>query len=162
MIPTDDKGLVPSAAVRGCVVFGQMDGVRVCAPVANARGCRRNATDVQRKRWHRIRDEQLAGFCFRRRRFFGKYVSDFICLEAKWGIELVGAQHVEQIPGDEIRSTFLRRENLSVPCFWRDEVREGQNGVLERILEKLQGSSRIAPPQTSLLRGRKHNSEVVE
>jgi hypothetical protein len=34
--------------------------------------------------------------------------------------------------------------------------------VLERILEKLQGSSRIAPPQTSLLRGRKHNSEVVE
>ena len=101
--------------------------------VAAARKLRRTSTDVERKLWHRIRDKQLADFRFRRQRPIGKYIVDFICLEAKLIVELDGGQHANDVAYDERRTAFLRSLGYRVLRIWNNEVIENLDGVLERL-----------------------------
>ena len=105
--------------------------------VAAARKLRRTSTDVERKLWHRIRDKQMDNFRFRRQRPIGKYIVDFICLDAKLIIELDGGQHAENGAYDDKRTAFLVSLGYRVLRFWNNEVIENIDGVLERLGDEL-------------------------
>ncbi len=129
--------------------------------VAAARKLRRTSTDVERKLWHRIRDKQLADFRFRRQRPIGKYIVDFICLEAKLIVELDGGQHADSVVNDEKRTAFLLSLGYCVLRFWNNEVLENMDGVLERLRENLL-RSRANPTLTLPLAGEGTGSANAE
>ena len=109
--------------------------------VAAARKMRRTSTDVERELWHRIRDKQIDNFRFRRQRPIGKYIVDFICLDAKLIIELDGGQHANDVAYDERRTAFLRSLGYRVLRIWNNEVTENLDGVLERLRGELLGAN---------------------
>jgi very-short-patch-repair endonuclease len=108
-------------------------GMGVRKAVQRARELRRNPTDTERKLWHRIRDKQIENFRFRRQRPIGKYIVDFICLEANLVIELDGGQHVEQQQYDAERTKYLTAQGLHVLRYWNNDVMQNIEGVLEDI-----------------------------
>ena len=100
----------------------------------NARDLRRSPTDAERALWQHLRHRQLAGLKFRRQHPIGRYVVDFVCLEAGLVIELDGGQHAERKDEDEQRTTWLEGRGYRVLRFWNTEVFENLEGVLEVIL----------------------------
>ena len=115
----------------------KLSGKRVRSTVAAARKLRRNMSDVEQTLWNRIRDKQIEEFRFRRQRPMGRYVVDFVCLDAKLIVELDGGQHADQIEADKMRTEFLEALGFAVMRFWNNEVIENIDGVLERIREQL-------------------------
>jgi len=79
----------------------------------------------------------LNGFKFRRQRSIGRYVCDFVCLEAAVVIELDGSQHVAQMPDDEQRDAFLKSNGFRVLRFWNGSVISEPEAVVRTILEAL-------------------------
>jgi very-short-patch-repair endonuclease len=108
-------------------------GMGVRKAVQRARELRRNPTDTERKLWHHIRDKQIENFRFRRQRPIGKYIVDFICLEANLVIELDGGQHAEQLQYDAARTKYLTAQGLHVLRYWNNDVVQNIEGVLEDI-----------------------------
>jgi len=121
--------------------------------VAKARKLRRNSTDVERKFWHRIRDKQIDEYRFRRQRPIGRYIVDFICLEARLIVELDGGQHAEDAAYDQRRTAFLESLGYRVLRFWNNEVIENMTGVLERLRETLLETQAPTPPSALPLAG---------
>ena len=99
-----------------------------------ARDMRSHPTDVERALWWRLRDRKLGGLKFRRQRPEGRYVADFVCLEARLIVELDGAQHIASRLADHHRSEDLQRIGFAVIRFSNDEVRMDIDTVCERIL----------------------------
>jgi very-short-patch-repair endonuclease len=108
-------------------------GMGVRKAVQRARELRRNPTDTERKLWHHIRDKQMENFRFRRQRPIGKYIVDFICLEANLVIELDGGQHADQQQYDAERTKYLTSQGLHVLRYWNNDVMQNIEGVLEDI-----------------------------
>ena len=128
-----NDGVLPAASPAPQESVGK--GVRRI--VAAARKLRRTSTDVERKLWHRIRDKQIDNFRFRRQRPIGKYIVDFICLDAKLIVELDGGQHAEYVAYDDKRTAFLGSLGYRVLRFSNNEVIENIDGVLERLGDEL-------------------------
>jgi very-short-patch-repair endonuclease len=100
---------------------------------------RNNATEAERRLWRHLRRRQLNGFKFRRQRAIGRYVCDFVCLEAGLVVELDGSQHLAQAPYDGNRDAFLRSRGLRVLRFWNGAVVSDPDAVVETILQALDG-----------------------
>jgi len=130
----------PSPATRGMV------GMGVRSVVAAARKLRRSSTEVERILWYRIRDKQIEDFRFRRQRPIGKYIVDFVCLDAMLIIEVDGGQHADAVLADAARTRFLESLGYRVLRFWNNEVIENLEGVLERIREALLQPAKSNPP----------------
>ena len=94
---------------------------------------RSHPTSVERALWWRLRDRKLGGFKFRRQRPEGRYIADFVCLEAKLIVELDGVQHEGSI-GDRHRTTDLSRMGFDVIRFSNEEVQRDIDAVCGRIL----------------------------
>jgi very-short-patch-repair endonuclease len=92
---------------------------------------RRDATDVERKLWLALRDRRLDGFKFRRQATIGRYIVDFLCIEARLIVELDGGQHSVEI--DASRTAFLEGRGYRVIRFWNTDVVETFEGVVETI-----------------------------
>jgi len=101
----------------------------------NARGLRRQQTDVERKLWARLRARQIFGLKFRRQHPIGNYIVDFCCLEKKLVIELDGSQHAWDVEADRRRSQVLMDSGYRVLRFWNNELIENLDGVLQRICD---------------------------
>lgn len=102
-----------------------------------ARHLRNNATEAERRLWQHLRRRQLNGFKFRRQRTVGRYVCDFVCLEAAVVIELDGSQHVNEAPYDDQRDAFLRSNGFRIMRFWNGLVFSEPDAVVQTILEAL-------------------------
>src|SRR5258708_6384314 len=102
-----------------------------------SRHLRNNATEAERRLWQHLRRRQLNGFKFRRQRPIGRYVCDFVCLEAYVVVELDGSQHVMQAHYDEQRDAFLRSSGYRVLRFWNGVVFSEPEAVVRTILEAL-------------------------
>jgi very-short-patch-repair endonuclease len=125
------------------------------AIVANARYLRRNMTDAEQAVWRVVRDKQLQGYRFRRQRPMGKYIADFVCLEAKLVIEVDGGQHADHADYDAARTAFLVKLGFRVLRFWNNDVLQNLGGVTETILTNLTGPPQGSQPHPNppLLRG---------
>jgi very-short-patch-repair endonuclease len=141
----------PSPAKRGKA------GMGVRKIVQRARELRRNPTDTERKLWHHIRDKQIENYRFRRQRPIGKYIVDFICLEANLVIELDGGQHADQQQYDAERTKYLTAQGLHVLRYWNNDVMQNIEGVLEDILAAL---LQRTPSQPSPRKGKEQTVSI--
>ncbi|MBN9086850.1 MAG: DUF559 domain-containing protein [Reyranella sp.] len=82
-----------------------------------AQELRNTATEAEKLLWRHLRGRQLNGFKFRRQHPMGKYVCDFVCLEAGLIVELDGSQHVIDAPYDARRDAYLRQHGYRVLRF---------------------------------------------
>jgi very-short-patch-repair endonuclease len=84
---------------------------------------------------------QLKGFQFYRQRIIGDYIVDFFCHRAKLVIEVDGGQHYsdEMAQTDRKRDEYLQNHGLRVLRFTDTEVLNNIEGVIERILENMEG-----------------------
>ena len=102
-----------------------------------ARTMRAAPTDAEHRLWQHLRVWRLPAFKFRRQQPLGKYIVDFVCLEARLIVELDGGQHSESV-SDIARDAWLRSQGFVVLRFWNNDVFENLAGVVERILVQLQ------------------------
>ena len=92
---------------------------------------RRDATNAEKMIWHILRNRQLAGAKFRRQATLGRYVVDFLCVEAKLVVELDGGQHDAET--DAQRTRWLEAQGYRVMRFWNNDVIENLEGVADTI-----------------------------
>ena len=90
-------------------------------------------TDAETRLWQELRDRRLDGIKFRRQMPVGKYVADFVCVEAGLIVELDGSQHAES-ETDSIRGAELKARGFRVLRFWNDDVLKDLNGVCDTII----------------------------
>ena len=102
-----------------------------------AQDLRNNATEAERRLWSRLRRRQLGGFKFRRQHPIGRFVGDFVCLEAAIVVEIDGSQHVLDAPYDANRDAVLRSTGFRILRFWNGDVLSRTDSVIETIFEAL-------------------------
>jgi len=114
---------------------------------ARARDLRAQATDAERKLWHRLRELKQIGHHFRRQALFENYFLDFVEHGAKLVIELDGNQHgmTDRAHRDAARDAFLRSRGYAVLRFWNYELNDDLDRVVEAILRELR--ARRPPPE---------------
>jgi len=103
-----------------------------------ARQLRNQSTDAERLLWRHLRRQQLGGFRFRRQFPVGRYIADFMCVEAALVIELDGGQHNDQSMRDRYRDAVIEGKGCRVLRFWNNQVFEETEAVLEVILKELE------------------------
>lgn len=108
-----------------------------------SRELRSNMTDTERALWSRLRRKQPKGYQFYRQKIIGNYIVDFYCPKAGLVIEVDGAQHYseEMLEADKQRDDYLRGNALTVMRFSNLDVRKNLDGVVERVLERLESPS---------------------
>ena len=90
-------------------------------------------TESEGRLWQELRDRRLDGIKFRRQMPVGKYVADFVCVEAGLIIEIDGSQHADS-ESDSIRGAELKARGFRVLRFWNDDVLKDLNGVCDTII----------------------------
>ncbi|MFZ4504573.1 MAG: endonuclease domain-containing protein, partial [Methylovulum sp.] len=107
-----------------------------------AQEMRHAPTETEARMWYFLRNRRLGGWKFRRQHPLGKYIADFICVDARLVIELDGGQHADLFAqqGDEERSAFLAERGLRVLRFWNNDFLQQTETVLEQILLALDES----------------------
>jgi very-short-patch-repair endonuclease len=105
-------------------------------------------TEAEKRIWFRLRAHRLNGASFRRQFPIGSYIIDFACLDARLIVEIDGGQHGES-QRDRVRDAWLASKGFTILRFWNNDVLSNTNGVIERIVEALNGSS---PPSLTLPR----------
>jgi very-short-patch-repair endonuclease len=119
--------------------------------LSRSRQLRQNMTDAEKKLWRGLRKNQIYEQKFRRQFPIGKYIVDFICLEARLIVEVDGGQHQDQRKYDEKRDAWLKGQNFNVLRFWNNDVLENFEGVMAIIMNTLEPSA--PPSQPSPARG---------
>ena len=109
-----------------------------------ARELHKNPTTAEQTLWKHLRLRQIDGHKFRRQQPIGRYIVDFVCLEAKLIVELDGAQHAHQATYDSLRTEWLEGQGFKVLRFWNNHVLAEVEVVKEVILEAL--ASEKEPP----------------
>jgi len=110
-----------------------------------SRELRTNMTDAERRLWSKIRRKQIMGRPFYRQKPVGNYIVDFYCPSAKLIIEVDGGHHCqdEHRDYDRGRDDFLRRLGFEVLRFSNLDVLKNIEGVVEKIMEKVEESPSI-------------------
>jgi very-short-patch-repair endonuclease len=125
---------------------GKGEGVMKIVLTDSARSLRHRSTDAERKLWSRLRDRRLMGFKFKRQAPRGRYVVDFLCVDAGVVVEVDGSQHgTHRSQADQRRTAELERSGLTVLRFWNNEVLTNLDGVLTLIAESLSQRSSPSP-----------------
>jgi very-short-patch-repair endonuclease len=107
----------------------------------NPKRLRKNSTDAEQRLWRELRSRQLAGYKFRRQQSLGRFIVDFVCLEARLVVEVDGGQHnqEQQRADDAERSAWLQKEGFRVLRFWDGEVLKQLDAVKKVIGKALEG-----------------------
>ena len=100
-----------------------------------ARKLRSNSTEAEKYLWYVLRLKNL-GVKFRRQAVIGLYIVDFVCFERKLIIEIDGGQHAYS-QRDEVRDEWFSGQGFKILRFWNDEVFRNWDGVMEKIVERL-------------------------
>ncbi len=115
------------------------------------RELRRTQTEAEKVLWQKLRNRQMNGLKFFRQYSVGAYILDFYCPQVRYGIELDGAQHTEQVnvSYDMERSNQLGGLNINVVRFWNHDVLNQLDKVMSEIRscissEQAQGESPLA------------------
>ncbi len=103
------------------------------------RELRRSQTEVEKILWQRLRNRQMDGLKFFRQYSVGAYILDFYCPQAKYGIELDGAQHAESVNSryDMERSNQLGGLNINIIRFLNSDVLNQLDKVISEIRSRI-------------------------
>ena len=102
-----------------------------------ARQLRKDSSDAENYLWHRLRNNNLQGYKFRRQYPIPPYIVDFICIKRKLIIELDGGQHMDQTSYDNKRAIFLHSKGYKILRFWNVEIFTETENVINAILNAL-------------------------
>jgi very-short-patch-repair endonuclease len=102
-------------------------------------------TEAERRLWRNLCQRQMEGYKFRRQHPLGRYVLDFVCLEARVVVEVDGGQHVERSEYDRVRADWLEQRGFRLLRFWNDEVLNHTDAVRGVILQALVSCPRPPP-----------------
>ncbi|MEI9429106.1 endonuclease domain-containing protein [Mesorhizobium sp. Cs1299R1N3] len=105
-----------------------------------ARSLRRAMTEAEDRLWQELRDRRLDGIKFRRQAPFGKYIADFVCIEAGLIIEIDGSQHADS-DSDRSRDADLKARGFRILRFWNDDVLRDMNAVCDTIIAYVRDTS---------------------
>lgn len=97
-------------------------------------------TEAEDRLWHELRGRRLNQIKFRRQVPLGRYIADFVCLEAGLIIEIDGSQHAES-ESDRNRDAELKARGFRVLRFWNDDVLKDMNAVCDTIIAYVQDTS---------------------
>ncbi len=100
---------------------------------AAARDMRGHPVDVEKALWWRLRGRKLGGLKFRRQHPVGRFIADFVCLEAGLIVELDGKQHQGSV-SDVVRTDELKGLGFDVMRFENDRLRMDIDAVCDEIL----------------------------
>ncbi len=116
--------------------------------ITQARRFRRDATDVEKRLWWKLRELNEQGCHFRRQAPFRAYVLDFVEPHKGLVIELDGGQHdePEQHAHDLRRDRFLASQGYRTLRFRNLDVLDNIDGVMEQIIKELDVSQHRPPP----------------
>jgi crossover junction endodeoxyribonuclease RuvC len=121
--------------------------------VDRARRLRKDATEVEKLLWSKLRRNQL-GAPFRRQEPILGFTVDFVCHDHRLIIELDGGQHAERADQDARRTAVLQQAGFRVLRFWNNEVNENLEGILETVLARMTETASLRrPPPQPLPRG---------
>lgn len=95
-------------------------------------------TFSEQQLWKSLRKCQLSGYRFRRQMVLGRYIADFVCLEARLVIELDGNHHCGQQGYDRERDNWMQQQQFQVLRFWNHEILNNRQAVLQQIHDALQ------------------------
>ena len=101
---------------------------------------RRELTEAEAKLWHELRDRRLNRIKFRRQVPIGRYVADFLCVEARLVVEIDGIQHAAS-GYDIVRSSELKARGFRVLRFWNDDVLRDMSSVCDTIIAYVRDES---------------------
>ena len=100
-----------------------------------------------------MRNRQIDGCKFRFQHSLGRYVADFVCLEAMLIVGIDGGQHGEA--ADATRTAHLQAQGFEVIRFWNNDVLTNLEGVMTILRSALRTGSRRRPsPNPSRESGR--------
>jgi len=119
----------------------------------NSRSLRRELTDAEQLLWHHLRLRQMGGCKFRHQHPLGRYILDFVCLEAALVVEVDGGQHAENTERDQVRTEWLEQQKLRVLRFWNNDVLKDIESVKQVIWNALGKVGTEPPSQPSPLKG---------
>ena len=111
-----------------------------------SRNLRASMTNAERKLWRALRLRQLDSLRFRRQFAIGRYIVDFVCLEARIIVELDGGQHDAQRNYDAARDRWLTEQGFQVIRIWNNAVTQNVAGVAEAILRAVRHPHPVLPP----------------
>ncbi|MGN6153211.1 MAG: endonuclease domain-containing protein [Lysobacteraceae bacterium] len=106
-------------------------------PRHHERTLRRQQTDAERALWQYVRDRRLLDRKFRRQHAIGRFVADFVCLEARLIVEVDGSQHLDRAAYDDARTRWLETQGFRVIRFRNDDVLLRMDDVLTAIVAAL-------------------------
>lgn len=90
-------------------------------------------TEAEGRLWQELRDRRLDGIKFRRQVPFGRFIADFVCIEAGLIIEVDGSQHADS-DSDRSRDAELKVRGFRVLRLWNDDVLRDMNAVCDTII----------------------------
>jgi len=111
-----------------------------------ARRLRGNSTEAEKRLWSVLRRRGLEGARFRRQVPLGRYIVDFLCLDARLVVEVDGGQHAIEAERDAERTGWLESQGFRVLRVWNNEVLENLDGVADIIAAALRATPLPAPP----------------
>ncbi len=100
---------------------------------AACREFRRELTPAESAFWERVRAGRFLGWKWRREHPIGRYVVDFVCIQARIVVELDGPVHEAQRERDAGRDAFLTDLGLRVVRWSNDDFLSDPDGHLRRL-----------------------------
>ena len=101
---------------------------------------RREPTEAEDRLWQELRGRRLDGIKFRRQVPIGRFVADFVCVEARLVVEIDGSQHAES-RRDQERDAELKARGFRVLRFWNDDGLKDMNAVCDTIIAYVRDES---------------------
>ena len=130
--------------------------------IENAKNLRKNITDLEYKLWKILKNRNFKGFKFRRQHPIGRYIVDFVCLEARLIIEIDGLHHQEQYNYDENRSNDLEKMGFTILRFWNKELINDFEKVKMAIYNQLKSNNQsLMTPHPPLSPAGRGNDRVT-
>lgn len=113
--------------------------------LARAREMRKNPTEAERRLWSLLRAKRLAGWKWKRQQSLGRYIVDFVCLEARLIIEADGSQHIDSAY-DATRDAWIKAQGFSILRFYNNDILADTDAVATAILSALTAAAGASSP----------------
>lgn len=112
-----------------------------------SRQLRKNMTLAEQELWKHIRNNQIAGFRFRRQHPVAQFILDFYCHESTLAIEVDGQIHNQrdQRLYDAERDQVIQALGIKVIRFENEEIFKSLPDVLVRIQLELRTRKKSSP-----------------
>ena len=114
---------------------------------------RKNTTASEKIVWTYLRRKQILSERFLRQFSVEYYVLDFYCPRLRLAIEIDGDSHFinqDVIDYDKERQDFIENLGIEFLRFRNEEVFADNDGVINRITQKVKGLQKGNPPRPSL------------